>query len=87
MGVREFRVDSERDPDGRELREQLEAQFAHERAVLRRELLEHLTVLLAIVLWLSNLVAFPAWVQQGAILLFAPALTGLVVSSIVEWRS
>jgi hypothetical protein len=87
MDVREFRVDSERDPDGLELRARLEAQFARERAALRRELLEHLTVVLAIVLWLSNLVALPAWIHQGAVLTFAPALTGLVVSSILEWRS
>jgi hypothetical protein len=87
MGVREFRIDSEHDPDGTRLQAELAAQFARDRACLRRECLEHLTVLLAIVLWLSSLGIMPAWIEPWTVLLFAPVLTGLILSCIAEWRS
>jgi hypothetical protein len=87
MGYREFRFDSKRDPDGTRLRAELEAQFARDRIALWREILEHLAVLLAIVLWLALLGLVPAWARAGAILLFVPLVAGLLLTCIAEWRA
>lgn len=87
MDFHEFRFDSKRDPDGTRLRAELEAQFARDRIALWREILEHLAVFLAVVLWLALLGLVPAWARTGAILLFAPVITGVVLTGIAEWRA
>jgi len=87
MDYREIRFDAKRDPDGNRLQAELEAQFARDRLALWREILELLAVLLAIVLWLALLGLVPTWVRAGAILLFAPVVTGFVLTWIAEWRT
>ena len=87
MDFREFQFDSKRDPDGTRLRAELESQFARDRIALWREILEHLAVLLAIVLWLALLGLVPDWARAGAILLFAPVVTGFILTFVAEWRT
>jgi hypothetical protein len=87
MDFREFRFDPKRDPDGSRLLAELEAQFARDRLALWREALMRLALLLAVVLWLALLGLAPTWARAGAVILFAPVATGLVLICIAEWRA